>query len=725
MTEDSLFDDSRIKAMIEHAERQSRIYKQTHSYQADWLVRGGIGSSEWVVSFPGSAELRSMSFERLMADGTMLNDEVNHKVLHTVQKWLYHLRMGTITGKPSARTRWLSYFHFTMNLAARANLYKDIYKTSEHGFKLFDIDACKAIAEDLSDGGWTAALLLKERFIAHLIDVLPVSLPLEDVLLHPDSLPAELIREAIAYFTEKKLYVASTQTSTYENGLLSRDYIGSVLGRPPYSLHNPSFRVFIRQFEPTLFHEHLLQKGVRKNIHNTQNTKIIEDVTKGGVSVRTFRDDMVMLKMFFQGHDALPEDIPEIDINVDEFVQEYTQRLKPGNHTNLLPMEIGLKCLNQASKWIVVYGQAIIDSLTYYAEHFITIHENYPLQHQAKKKNEFFQKTKHLWITSGMPGLPSQPLSQALDIRRLQTDAKKNFPVDQSHYKMVMECFFGACAIIIGMVKPIRNTELTTLVRDCLSTDTGNNGAFIRHMVGKTGALGVNNIIERPIPYIAAHAIQLLQVLGNSLTAIYGDNSKYANSLFYIPGRGFKCPKGKRAEWKVNQCIDTFCDFVKMPVDKLGRRWYVRVHEMRKFFLLLVHRHVGDAGKELLRYMAGHSDQDHINHYIEYDPSDSEAIRYESECIDDKMIALENGLLAEDQNQGLLALYTKALKDFKVTSISTISNSEFLKYLDKAIQQPGFDMTTYRVRLETFEDEIYAIDFAISLGDKKDAHYNN
>ncbi|MDI3275779.1 hypothetical protein [Pseudomonas sp. AL03] len=725
MTEDSSIDDSRIKAMINHAEWQSRIYKQTHNYQADWLVRGGIGSSEWIVSFPGSAELHCMSFERLMADGTKLNDEVNIRILQTVQKWLYHCRMGTITGKPMARTRWINYFNFAMNLTARANLYQGIYKTREYGFKLFDKDACKSIAEDLSQGGWPAALLLKERFISHLIDVLPVSFSLEDLLLEQDFLPVDLTSAAIAYFTKKDLYVVSAQTSTYETGTLSRDYIGSILGRPSKSLNNANFRLFIRQFEPTLIHEHLLQKSVRKNVHHSQNTKTIEEVSKGEPCVKSFKDNMIILKTFFQGHDALPEDIPQIDLNVDELVHEYSQRLKPGGHTNLLPLEIGFKCLNQASKWIVVYGQAIVDSLIFYTEHFVKLDENYPLPRQSKKKNLFFQDTKHLWITKGMPNLPPQPLTQALNIGKLQTKVKKNFPVDQSNYKMVMESFFGACAVIIGMVKPIRNAELSTLQRNCLSTDTGNNGAFIRHMVGKTGALGINNTIERPIPYVAAHAIQLLQVLGNSLAAIYGDNSNYAKSLFYIPGRGFKCPSGKKTEWKVNRCIDKFCDFVKMPVDKLGRRWYVRVHEMRKFFLLLVHRHIGDSGKELLRYMAGHSNRDHIDDYIAYDPSDSEAIRYESECIDDKLIALENGLLAEDQNQGLIALYTKALKDFKVTSIATINNREFLKYLDKAIQQPEFDMTTYRVRLETFEDEIYAIDFAISLGDKKDANYNN
>ncbi|WP_282348464.1 hypothetical protein [Pseudomonas sp. PS01301] len=722
--EDFSFDDRRIKAMIEQAERQSKIYKRSHSYQADWLVRGGIGGQEWLVSFPGGSKLQCLSFDRLMADGTNLTDDSNKLLLETVQKWLFHCRMGTITGKPVAEGRWITYFSFAMNLAARANLYKDTYETSTHGFRLFDEDACKAIAETFSQGGWTAALLLKERFISHLLDILPVSFSLEDLVSDPDALPVELTREAISYFTRNDLYVSSAQSSTYDKGLLSRDYIGSILGRPATSLHNANFRLFIRQFEPTLAHDELLQRGVRTNLHSTQNTKTLDEAADGAMGISSFLDTMSCLKLFFQGHDILPEDIPNIKLNIDQLALNYQPHLKPGGHTKLLPLDIGFKCLNQACKWVTVYGSAIVESLIFYIEQFVSIDEDNSLSKQSVKKNELFQKTKHLWMTTGMENLPAQPLFQALNISRLQTKEKKNFPVDKTNYKMVMESFYGACAIIIGIVKPIRNTELSTLERNCLSTDRGNNGAFMGHMVGKTGELGANDFIERPIPYVAAHAIQLLQVLGEKLAGIYGDDSEYAGRLFYIPGRGFKCPSGGIPEWKVNLCINTFCDAVHLPVDKLGRRWYVRIHEMRKFFLLLVHRHVGDSGKELLRYMAGHSNRKHIDDYTDYEPSDSEAVRYESECIDDKLIALENGLLSKDTNQGLLALYTEALKHFKATSVASISNKELLKYLDKMVQQPEFDMTTYKVRLESYDDEIYTIDFAICLGGQKDERYN-
>lgn len=427
MTIDSSLDERRIQAMIKQAEMRSKIHKKNHNYEADWLVSGKIGSPEWIVSFPGTPELTTIDFDRLMPDGTRLSDEINQRLLCTIQKWLFHCRVGNITGKLTAPRRWMTYFSFCMNLASWAKLYQAIYDTNTHGFKLLDEDACKSIAEELSRGSWTAALLLKERFISHLLDLFPGSFSLDELLHEPDQLPFELTEKAILYFEKNGLYVATAQDSTYEKGMLSRDYIGTILGRPAASLHNSGFRLFIRQFEPSLIHEHLLQRGVRKNIYNTQNTQTIEEASSGGMGVSGFKDNILILRHFFRGHQAIPDDIPNVDLNVDKIVLEYKRHLKVGGHTKLLPLEVGFSCLNQAAKWVLVYGQAIVNSLIYYTKEFVAIDGSNSLSKQSVKKQILFQETQHFWMTEAMGDLPAQRLDQALNITKLQTKMKKTF----------------------------------------------------------------------------------------------------------------------------------------------------------------------------------------------------------------------------------------------------------------------------------------------------------
>ena len=716
--------EARIRAMIDQAESKSRLNKRDLTYKADWLVSGEIGSDRWAVSFPNINEPTFIDFNRLMPDGSNLTDESNQRLLTTLQKWLYHCRMGTLTGKLVAPGRWMNYLQFSFNLASWIKLHRFIYKPEANGFMLLDTDACEAIADELSTGGWNSALLLKERFITHLFQVIETQCTLEAVLDNLDELDEQFKSSAIRYFQDNNLYVGIAQDSNYTKGMLSREYIAEVLGKAPTALHAPSFRLFIRQFEPKLTNADVLQVGTRKNLHYTQNTKSIEEAADTSLSVKHFKDQLYFMKLFFNGHSKLPDDIPKIDIDIESLVKEYATNLKSPGHTNLIPLTIGLDALNEAAKWVTVYGEAVVNSLIFYIEKFREIDENYSLSKQSVKKQELFEETKHLWMTKDIEGLPAQRLDKALNITKLQTKKKKNFPTGETHYKAVMESFFGACALVIGMLKPIRNKEISHLDRACLWLDNPGGGAFLEHEAGKAGQIGINPDIIRPIPSLTARAIQLLQVLGVGLSKIYNDERPHAEKLFYIPGRGFKLPPPKCNMWKVNLCLNSFCEIINTPIDKKGRRWYIRVHEMRKFFLLITHRHYGDGSKGLLRYLAGHADRRNIDDYTAYDISDAEAIRYESECIDDKLIALELGILTKEGNDGLVALHAEALKHFDATSISTISKSEFMKYLDKVGYRSDFDMKTYSIRLENYDTDVYAIDFAIKLGERKDEKYD-
>ncbi|MDD0999936.1 hypothetical protein M5G20_29290 [Pseudomonas sp. TNT2022 ID1044] len=718
-------EERRIAALIKQAENRSRLHKKNYNYQADWLVKGELGNSEWLVTFPGSAELSNVDFRQPMPDGTLLTDDCNAKLLYTAQKWLFHCRMGSINGKAASPKRWTVYFHFIMNLSAWIILYKATYNPTAYGFMQLTNDAFKAIAEGLSKGGWGEALLYKERFLAHLSEVLGYLDLQAGAEFDADHLPQDFIEKAILYFETQNLYVTSGKNSNYEKGILSREFLTKVLGRTPTSFNNRSFRLFIRQFEPLLQDDNLLHVAIQRQRHTTQNTQTIDEVSCGGITAPYFEDLLVILQQFFDEHERLPNEIPNVKVDINELILQYAYNFKSSGHTKLIHFDIGFQCLNQAAMWVTVYGEAIVSSLDFYTPKFIDIDLRYPSSSRSRKKQELFEETKYLWTTKEMDGLPSQTLVQALNITRLQSKTKHNLPAGEASYMMAVEAFYGACAIIIGMLKPIRNAELSKLKRDCLSRDKALGGAFINHEAGKTGDLGINADIERPIPYLAAHAIQLLQVLGKSLSRFYGDVSEHSDDLFYLPSRGFMMPRLlKNNKWKLNSCTNMFCDLIRIPLDKFGRRWYVRVHEMRKFFLLIVHRHEGDSSKELLRYTAGQSNSQHINDYTAYDISDSEAIRYESEFIDDKLIALEQGLLPEGSNQGLVAVYTKVLKHFKATSISTIKHSEFLSYLDEVIGQSDFDLIIYKVYLEEYDFKISTIDFAIKLGEKADENYN-
>lgn len=716
--------EAHIRALIKQAEDKSRLHRAEIVYEAGWLKSGGVGSSTWTISNPGTSEPSTVDFNISLPDGTFLTSPSKKLLLQALQKNLFHLRMGTTTKKLVSPDRWNNYVQFGFDLCSWLVLHREIYRPDTHGFKLLTVDACEALINKLSMGGWVNALLLKERFVIQLHSSAGSKTSLSDLLDTPNDLPKDFIDEAVEYFHDNNLYVLSAQDSNYKNGLLSRDYLGKVLGRSPTALHQPNFRLFIRQFEPVLANEHLLNRSTRKNKFNTQNTKTLEQASDNRLSVSHLKNLASNLSIFLKGHSRLPDDIPKIEINSKALVKKFLSNLKSPGHTNLIPFTIGLDALNQSANWILTYGKPIVESLIFYIPKFLDIDREYSLSKQSVKKQELFEQTKHMWYTESVGGVAPQRLDEALNIVRLQSKSRKNTVQGQTNYKAVVDSFIGACAISIGMIKPIRDKELSLIPRGCLSIEEPTGGAFMAHESGKSGSLGINPFIERPIPSLTAQAIELLQLLGSSLAKIYGDHRPRADRLFYMPGRGFKMPGEICVEERVNTCLDTFCESIETPIDKLGRRWYIRTHEMRKFFLLFVHRHLGSNSKAILGHNAGHANKKHIDEYIAYEVSEPDAVRYESECIDDKLIALERGTLPAEGNDGLVAIYTEALHHFQASSISAIANNEFLKYLDKINNNPDFDMTTYTVTLENYDNEIQIIDFAIRYGNKKDAKYD-
>jgi hypothetical protein len=258
-----------------------------------------------------------------------------------------------------------------------------------------------------------------------------------------------------------------------------------------------------------------------------------------------------------------------------------------------------------------------------------------------------------------------------------------------------------------------------------LQIEVPDGGSKLHHSQGKQGVLGINAWITRPIPSITARAIQLLQALGNQLSKIYEDESEHgASSLFYFPGAGFKKPKHKNLYTKINRCLDFFCDLIKTPPDKNNRRWYIRTHEMRKFFLLTMHRHGGESILDVLRYQAGHIDRDHINAYIEPERYDELYIQYESECVADRLIALSHGEIDEKNNQGLVELYKQTCAHFKITNISSIPSDAFKDLLQTFRKNNIYEISTYTIKLPNYDSDVQSMEFAVKIGEHEDAAFN-
>ncbi|RVD77956.1 hypothetical protein A9HBioS_2423 [Pseudomonas koreensis] len=714
-------DDLHMKMLLA---RSKGRYASTLDFEAHWLVGGGIGSSVWETISPNGTPL-TVSFMDPLPDGTLLSDQENRMLLETIQKWAFYLRKGQITEYTMATPRWAYNLLFIKNIASWLVLHEKVYRPRIHGFRLFDTNAFKALVSELSECGLSGALQYKERIICHFHSLLEHPIPLDCLLDSPHDLDKKFVNDMVEWLRQHDKYITNRKSGVTSKWTLSRVYLGSILGmKLSATSSDDNFRSFIRQFEPGLYHPHLLLPSSSISEYPSQNIIELSKAREKPVSQGNFTDQLEHLANFFSGHSAIPSDIPAVIIDKKSVVAQFRHMLRRPSHTPLIPLSIGLQVINAACEWILVYGKSIVEAAIYYSKESVDISSTHDIYASGTAKQQSFLITRDQWLTTPLDGTPPVSIHSILDITHY--DVKVNMSGSERIHNMrsVVKAFVGACAIIIGMMKPLRLSELAYLQRACLGNENDGDGSFLQHEQGKSGPKGEHNIVDRPIPSISARAIQLLQLMGHRLTEVFDDTSTHSEHLFYFPSRSFTVPSGEVLEDAVNNCINTFCDYIKTPVDELGRRWYPRVHEMRKFFMLTMHRHEGNVIKPLLGYGAAHKDKSHVDSYVAPDESYDTYVRYESECIEDRLLSLEAGALDPTHRQGLLALYQHTLTHFGVSSISSIIPKDYLDLIMEIRESGDFEVTTFTIKLTGYAENVTAIDFAIRFGAMTDERFN-
>lgn len=707
---------------------REHMSQMSPSYIAPWLLEGGIGSKIWIVSGNDSSPI--IEFNVLLPDGTTLTDGVNVKLLETIQRFAFDLRQGYLDTSVGYE-RWKRTVTFACDLACWINVNKTEYHPDKYGFYLLDENGCRNLIFALAQGGWQNAFSFKERITEHFYDILKndVQSAKIDGVSFSDFILKDHSEELIAWLKRKNLYsYVKDHNRTNRQALISRKYLSKILSiDKPALLNHPAIRLYLRQLEPELAHDSLLIGAEKKKKnHYSQNTPLISDSENHSISEKSLKNYIELLQTFLRGNSRLNSEIPNIAINKQELMKQYSTTVVSNKHTNKIPYSIGMHILEKSIEWIMVYGQPIINATCALVEKFESseFKTNFPVGHAHTHKERYFKSIIGEFETTPFELLKTTPLATKLNITSLQSMDNRKPSKDDICFLTALNSLIGACAITIAIMKPLRVKELASIERHSLSANDPDEGAFLTHTSQKSGMFGFNPNIRRPIPYITAYAIQLLQVLGSRLQKIYSDHSPRGNILFYFPtGRGFGKPENKKLSSRIDKAIGIFCDVIETAIDVNGRRWYPKTHELRKFFILTMHDHEDKFSEEPLRYHAGHVDRSHLDDYLSGEIPSDEKIKYDCECVDDKLLQLELGELDPRKHSGLTALYNDIRFTFGIDSIKSRKKEEYYDFLGSMIHNGKVELSTYYIKLESYDGTVFDIDIALKYGEHTDENY--
>lgn len=143
---------------------------------------------------------------------------------------------------------------------------------------------------------------------------------------------------------------------------------------------------------------------------------------------------------------------------------------------------------------------------------------------------------------------------------------------------------------------------------------------FINKKSGVGGKHAVNETLKRPIPRAMALLIWKLEQFNQKALDIGVNKGNLA--LFNILHKK-QYLLSKYNKGICNNNLDSLCDYFSTPLKRFEntelRRYYVRQHQLRRFFAMVFFWSKSSGDIDTLRWMLGHTDIEHVYHYISED----------------------------------------------------------------------------------------------------------
>lgn len=721
-------ESAKLLALLDHGRRYVEPYNG--EWKADWLLCQ-ITDEEWQVRTPSTRLVNDawvgaepISWRVLLADRSKLTDARNLEMRTTVQRASFLVRHLPTFGinSISAHKSWAQ----TLKIIVQwLYINAKIYEPRVELFRRVDGKAVADFIHLFSIGGVAWVLGLPGTTLSIFYkEALGTEVP-GNLSKNLFNVPKRDRDTIVEWLTSCHIY---EQRSTTELPYINRTRLAALLGVDANSIKSDKFNAFLRQFEPHLLARNsnlLLAASAKTAEYPSHRTPTIDDVASSSITLLRIEETVQIWEQLFRLRRHLPEALPSTERIQLSLARQIARRNgEEGLHTPWVPLKTALAYTTESLRWIVTWGDELVDFYLRSAKLFIerdwfNIKGEPP--HLEKRRKEKRDK----WVIENLPDRLKE-----LNISGWGTvfTQGRHEPFNQFRASPflndALEVLIGAVAIVIGITKPIRITEVLTLRRDCVKFVRG-DGYWIDHILEKTSAGDTRLDTTLPIPAITARAIRLIGKLGDGLARLTGDDDKYAAAaLFYTPvcGRPGTFRARMLDRQSLEHALDRFCDYVALPVDEFGRRWYLRPHELRKSFLITFFWCFKFSSLDAARWIAGHSSVEHIYAYIEANFPGEELPQLEASYAAKQLMDFSSTRTA-GETENVEALYDAVCEHFQVTEINAISENDLSDWLTLAFTKGAYRIHPYLI--ESSDDMVkISIAFDIERGTTNDKSKN-
>lgn len=713
----STLEQCQALALFDEVRSATRVYEG--DFTAPWLL-SPIDAPVWRIRKGEETRVvngqltnyQEYNWSTTLYDGTNLVDPANKQVLRGIQRLAFLAR--EMPGGPNTFST-LKNFLWSLNFLVRwVYLNGDVLKPRQYILTKLTKQHFVDFFTGIGMGGTVFALRYPERILLELYPAALKRKPTIEELNNPLSLDRDDCCEVAGWLAEQGAFERVQRSET--GGLaIKRAFLAKLIGADVKTLKGgPRWSAFIGQFEVSEvpFEKRQINGDASgRREHPSQKAISLEVARDFGVSEKTLGKYFDDLRIIVSLHRHLPEVCPNpLEFKPAEIRQVIVEVSEVSNRTPWIPLDIALNYTTEALRWIHVYGEDLVSLYlaTYRDLNDRGLLESAPVPNVENPTNSEYVAAFRALSNAREQYVAAMPVPKSLKPLNLNgwgtyihLDGKKGFAKLQKAPSLndSVMVLIGAITVVIAMMKPIRESELRALKTDCLTFLDG-DGYWLSQYIRKKNTGDVLPVDARPVPVIAAKAVQLLRRLTDGLKEITGVTDPWLlNSLIALPSFG-------RYEAKIVEVInalqlgallDAFCDYVALPLDLTGRRWYLRVHEMRKSFLITFFWTYRYASLDAARWMAGHADASHVYAYIQANFPGEELPGLEAEYAAQVLRDYEQSGNTPGINH-VADLYQAVCDHFSVRDVSWIDEEILQDWLELQFESKEFQIMPYSIR---------------------------
>jgi hypothetical protein len=572
---------------------------------ANWLL-SDFDENVWTYSF-GFKKPKTIDWNIKIDDQSSLIDPKNRELY---QSFKYFLAAST---SPRAQPTRANEFNRAIHIIDFLLINSTHFNLSKHGLAGLGRDHLKSILSEISSDkdtsesiyGWSKrvsryclelASKTNQEDIQRVLVERPELSAITPYQAESNTLdiPLEMIPQARAALYLNNYYVAHREKgyspdSIKISGKIYRDTLKGRIDSKPY-------------LEILIIHDD--NQFVRERLPLAVTTAKRERI--GDSALRDYKSTLYSLGVLHEiGFPApSPADLTS--------VRNFILKTDAAGRFRTLPSRVVFGAVRNAIEFHIKYGEALVDDWCKAALHCKEKGISSSELKDEQLQNLVSPKLQEMGVTSLGLSRRAARTDFALRLKGSKQEYFSNLRANKGLIEL-LRIYIGGVQIVVGALMARRVGELIDLHTITCLDDT--EQWLIFHNRKSTQHLfGVRQTEARPIEPIASRMIKNLVRLQKNLKGL--GFIPELRQLFSSPSihGDFEVRNAYVGSYNCN--LDFFCDYFETETNNEGKRYYIRQHQLRRFFAMLFFYSSSFGGLETLQWMLGHTDVKHVWHYI-------------------------------------------------------------------------------------------------------------